>query len=240
MLSDAPLQFYGIGVGPGEQGLISVAAVRALRSSDVIFTPRAVNGTASVAYSCIADLELDESKFREITFNMDSDRSQSLKLYEELAAEIAELIHSGKVVAYLTIGDAMTFSTYSYLLESLLAQIPKLRHRTFAGVTSFAALAASVGWPIGQKKERILILPCPDSKEELQTALGLADMTVVMKIGHRLDIFAEAIQESGLECAIGQKIGQSNELISTDLEAFRKSGGAGYLTTALVRKKGGT
>src|SRR5260363_365716 len=71
-------QFYGIGVGPGESGLISVAAITALR-----------------------DVE------------------------------------------------------------------PALRYRTFPGVTSFAATAAALSWPLGEGKERILILPCPDDPDAL-------------------------------------------------------------------------
>src|ERR1700678_3916674 len=66
--------FFGIGVGPGPAGLIPVAAWQALKNCQVIFTPRASSKDQSVAKQCLEGLGIEETKFREIIYNMDTDR----------------------------------------------------------------------------------------------------------------------------------------------------------------------
>jgi precorrin-2/cobalt-factor-2 C20-methyltransferase len=233
--------FYGIGVGPGPAGLIPMAAVRVLRTADVIVIPRARMSESSVAQHCVADLGLPPEKFQEIVFNMDAERTQAVRAYEETAGQIAKQLQEGKTVAYLTIGDSMTFSTYGYLLTALKRLIPTLECKTFPGITSYATIAAAVGWPLGQGKERVLILPCPDEAPELVKALHENEIVVLMKIGRRMAVVQEALAQcNAFECAIGQKVGLPDEVISTDLDRFLQSGGAGYLTTMIIRRRSET
>jgi precorrin-2/cobalt-factor-2 C20-methyltransferase len=230
--------FFGIGVGPGAAGLIPVAAVKALQQSDVILVPRASRASKSVAQQCISDLGLPENKFREVVFTMDSDRAQALRVYDEMAAQIISYLNNGQNVAYLTIGDSMTFSTYGYLLTALLRLSPDLQHKTFPGITSYAAIASAVGWTLGQSKERVLILPCPDTEEELQAEIESHDIIVLMKIGDRMPLVHSVVSANPqYECAIAQKIGLPDEHISTNLSEFIDHGGGGYLTTILIRHK---
>ncbi len=230
-------RFYGVGVGPGPQGLIPVAALEALRQADVIYAPRAKNAADSVARQCLSGLGLDESKFKDVVFNMDPERSQIDAHYDAIAAEIVDALKSGKVVAYLTIGDASTFSTYSYLLQSLLRSMPDLTHKTFPGVTSFAAIAAALDWPLGQGKERLLILPCPDQAEALRHELMNHEVVVLMKIGARLPMVLSVLKDMNLEGQVcfGSRIGLAGELVSTELNALQDAEAPGYLMTMLIR-----
>lgn len=231
--------FYGIGVGPGPQGLIPVAAADALRDADVIYVPKAKSAAVSVARQCLSGLGLDESRFVDVVFNMDPDRAEIASHYEAIATEISEKLKSGKVVAYLTIGDTLTFSTYGYLLEALLKVIPDLQHKTFPGVTSFAAIAAALDWPLGQGKERILVLPCPDDAAQLQHELETHDIVILMKIGHRLSMVRSVLKNLGLEdqCGFGSRIGLPGEVVSRKLEQLEFLESPGYLMTMLIRCK---
>src|SRR5260363_369322 len=76
-----------------------------------------------------------------------ADRSPLGKPYLTLAQTISNELRAGRTVAYLTIGDPFTYSTYGYLLAALRDVEPALRYRTFPGVTSFAATAAALSWP---------------------------------------------------------------------------------------------
>src|SRR5579872_5876699 len=148
--------FAGIGVGPGPSGLITLAAWEALQQSAVIFCPRARHVQESIARQCLAGLDIPSERFREIVYNQDSEENGSGGRYIELAAEIARKLQASKNAAYLTIGDSFTYSTYAYVLAALLKILPGLRYRTFPGITSYAAIASAVGWPLGQGKERTL------------------------------------------------------------------------------------
>ena len=67
-------KFFGIGVGPGEPGLIPVAAWNTLKECDVIFVPRAKSMSHSVARRCLPTNEIPDHRFREIEFAMETDR----------------------------------------------------------------------------------------------------------------------------------------------------------------------
>ncbi|WEF34812.1 precorrin-2 C(20)-methyltransferase [Pseudoduganella chitinolytica] len=233
--------FYGVGVGPGPAGYLPVAALEALRSADLIYAPRARGVQDSVALQCLAGTGFVPApdKLREIEFNMDPDRSVLSEHYAQLADAIAAELRAGRTVAYLTIGDSMTYSTYGYVLAALRARIPDLAQRTFPGVTSYAAAAAAMAWPLGEGKERVLILPCPESAAELRREIETHDIVVLMKVGARLPWVLDLLREMDIaqHCAFARRIGLPGELLSTDVGALVADDAMGYLATLLVRRK---
>jgi precorrin-2/cobalt-factor-2 C20-methyltransferase len=231
-------KFYGIGVGPGEPGLIPVAAWEALQRCDVIFLPRAQSMDCSVARRALPANDFPPERFREIEFNMDPDRAALREHYRELAETIAAELRAGKTAAWLTLGDPLTYSTYSYALAALLDCLPGLEHRTFPGITSYSAVAAATDWPLGEGKERVLILPCPESVDELRAAIEANDAVVLMKIGARLPMVLALVREMGIDghCAFGRRVGMPEELLCGDVRELRGENSLGYLSTMLIRK----
>jgi len=232
-------KFIGVGVGPGPAGLIPVAALEALRQVDRIYLPRARGSASSVAGQCLAGLNLDPDKFHEIEFVMDPDRSLLSRHYGELAATLARDLRAGLNIAYLTIGDSMTYSTYGYLLAALRALEPTLDAVTFPGVTSFAASAAALSWPLGEGKERILILPCPDDMTQLEADIVSHDIVVLMKIGQRLPAVLQLLRRLGIaeHCAFARRIGLPGEVLCADVSQLEAESASGYLATLLIRRE---
>lgn len=231
-------RFFGIGVGPGPAGLIPVAAVTALRQADIIYLPRARTSEMSVARQCLAGIDLPEDRLREIEFNMDSDLCVLGEYYGLLARKIATDLRGGRHVAYLTLGDPMTYSTYGYLLAALRDLEPGLNQQTFPGITSFAATASAFGWPLGEGKERILILPCPETMEALRVDIQNHDIVVLMKIGKRLPAVLGLLREMGIQqhCAFAHRIGLPGEVLCADLTRLEPETSSGYLSTLLIRR----
>jgi precorrin-2/cobalt-factor-2 C20-methyltransferase len=231
-------RFYGVGVGPGPAGLVPVAAVDALRKVDVIYLPRARSSETSVARQCLLGLDLPEARFREIEFNMDPDRSVLGEYYGQLAKTVAADLHAGLDIAWVTIGDSMTYSTYGYLLAALKDEVPLLEHLTFPGVTSFAATAAALDFQLGVGKERILILPCPDEMEALQSDIFTHDIVVLMKIGKRLESVLDLLRRLDIlqHCVFARRIGLPGELLCANLAQMAPDEANGYLSTMLVRR----
>jgi precorrin-2/cobalt-factor-2 C20-methyltransferase len=233
----APGHFVGVGVGPGPAGLIPVAALAALHSADLIYLPRARGSETSVARQCLAGLEIPETKFREIEFQMDPDRSVLSEHYGDLAEAVAAELRQGRNVAYLTIGDTMTYSTYGYLLAALRDRLPGVRHTTFPGVTSFAATASALSWPLGEGKERMLILPCPDDMAALRADIETHDIVILMKIGARLPAVLQLLNALDIarHCAFARRIGLPGEVLCSDLSHL-DADASGYLATMLIRR----
>ncbi len=229
---------WGIGVGPGPAGYLPLAALDALRQADVVFAPRARSAETSVAMQCLSGIDIPLQRVREIEFNMDSDRSVLREHYAHLADTIAVDLCAGRNVAYLTIGDTLTYSTYGYVLAALRERFPKLPHRTFPGITSYAAAASALGWPLGEGKERTLILPCPDDPFALRRDIETHDIVVLMKIGARLGWVLDLLREMGVaeHCAFARRIGLPGEMLAADVGNLSATEAMGYLATLLIRK----
>ena len=233
--------FFGIGVGPGEPGLIPVAAWNTLKKCHVVFVPRARTMNHSVARRCLPPDEIPQERFREVEFAMESDRSVLSEHYAELAELIAAELIEGRDVAYLTLGDPLTYSTYIYTLAALRDRLPDLRHRTFPGVTSFCAVAAAAGFALGEGKERVLILPCPGEMAELRSMIEAHDIVVLMKIGDRLAEVLTLLRQMRIakHCAFGSHVGMTDEVLCGNAAEMDPDKSAGYLSTLLIRKRAG-
>jgi precorrin-2/cobalt-factor-2 C20-methyltransferase len=231
-------KLFGIGVGPGPRGLLPVAAVEVLSRAAVIYLPRARSAELSIARQCLEGLELPLSCLREIEFIMDPDPTVLREHYVALAREIATELEAGRDVAYLTLGDPMTYSTYGYTLAALRERLPSLHATTIPGVTSFAAAAAAMSWPIGEDKERVLILPCPDDGVSLRQDIESHDVVVLMKIGRRLPMVLRVLLDMGISrhCALAFRIGLPGETLCRDVSSLPEDSALGYLSTMLIRR----
>ncbi len=231
--------FYGIGVGPGDPGLIPLAAVEAIRASDLIFLPKSKVSETSVALRCLVDLDVCPKKFREIEFNMETDRTAIRGTYGTLADSILSEIRSGNTVAYLTLGDPMTYSTFAYLLKEISAREPALPRKVIPGITSFHAAASALEWSLCEGKERVLICPCPDNADELRREIFAHDAVVLMKVNRRLGMVLALLEEMGIteHCAMASYIGHPDEKLFRDLALIDPSIQQGYLSTVLIRKQ---
>ena len=89
--------------------------------------------------------------------------------------------------------SALDEPTEAALYDLLRERLPGLAHTTFPGVTSFAATASALSWPLGEGKERMLILPCPDDMAALEADIASHDI-VVLSQQYR-------IRKSNITCA---------------------------------------
>jgi precorrin-2/cobalt-factor-2 C20-methyltransferase len=230
-------KFFGIGVGPGEPGLIPVAAWDILRKCHLVFVPRAKTMNHSVARRCLPTNEIPQDRFREIEFAMETDRSILSTHYAELAETIAGELRAGRDIAYLTLGDPSTYSTYTYTLRALQNRIPDLQYRTFPGVPSYCAVAAATGFALGEGQQRILILPCPAQMSELRSMIETHDIVVLMKVGQRLSAVLALLHEMGIanQCVFGSHVGMADATFCANVAEMDPENSRGYLSTLLIR-----
>lgn len=231
--------FIGLGVGPGPEGLLPVAALRALQAADVIYAPRSRVSDSSVALDALRGLDFPRDRVQEVEFLMDGDDARIGGHYAALAREIAARGRAGEQVVYLTIGDAMTYSTLGYLVAALRTEAPDLPTRVLPGVTSYATAAALTGFSLGEGKERVLILPCPDDLEALRADLLSHDVTVLMKVGRRLPGVLALLDDLGIaqHCALAHRLGLGGEVVLPSLSAgVPDAAKLGYLSVLLIRR----
>ncbi|WP_217995193.1 SAM-dependent methyltransferase [Methylogaea oryzae] len=116
--------------------------------------------------------------------------------------------------------------------------LPGLEYRTYPGITSYAAAAAALDWPLGEGRERVLILPCPDDMDALRRDIDSHDIVVLMKVAQRLPAVLGLLNNLGIagNCALASRIGLPGEILCADLAGADIDPAAGYLTTLLIRK----
>ncbi|EYB68999.1 precorrin-2 C(20)-methyltransferase [Deinococcus phoenicis] len=231
--------FYGLGVGPGPYGLLPVTALEILQTADLIYAPRSRVSPDSVALAALDGLPFPRDRVREVEFLMDGDDTRIGEHYAALAHEIAAHQRAGRSVAYLTIGDAMTYSTLGYLVAALTREAPDLPRRVFPGVTSYATAAALTGFSLGEGKERVLILPCPDDMAALRADILVHDVVALMKVGRRMADVLALLQELGIaeHCALAHRLGLDGEVVLPSLAPAPDPGRLGYLSVVLIRRE---
>lgn len=229
--------FIGVGTGPGGLGLIPVVAWEAVQSADWVYLPRARGALGSVATLGLPGA-VNSARVVEVEFDMALEHEELTERYRVTAEDIVKRLSEGLDVAYLTLGDTSTYSTFNYALRAVRRLMPGVRTRVFPGVTSYAALAAATGFSLGEKKERVLILPCPENAEELRQHLVAHHVVVVMKMGARLPWVLEVLRDQGLleHSYLGNRVGMEGEALFRGDEVIIGEGSRlGYFSTLLVR-----
>lgn len=229
--------FYGIGIGPGDPDLITVKAVKILSTCPVVFVPKTGKGEESTAHTIAAAHLSPAAEIRELVFPMTTDPATLESFWRDNARQVAAVLEKGRDAAFLTLGDAMLYSTFIYLAEALQAVLPQAAIVTVPGITAFSAAAALTRFAVGVGKQPVTIVPTSDDLEELRRLLALPGTKVLMKIGRRLEAILAILDELGLleGSVLVSRAGMSEQQIVTDLRTLRgQESRIGYLAVMLV------
>ena len=226
-------KFYGVGVGVGDEEELTLKAVRILKEADILVLPEAKKSEGSTAFEIVKNYLREDTEKLFLEFPMLEDVKEKEKIREENAKAIREELEKGKNVVFLTIGDPMIFSTYTYILEHLEeTDIVE----TVPGITSFGSMASRLNIPlvIGDEDLKIVSLnKNTDIHKEIENNTNI----VFMKLSRNFERLKKALEDTGnLENSILiSNCGKENEEIITDVASAEK---VHYFST-LILKKGG-
>lgn len=232
--------FYGIGIGPGDPDLITAKGVAILGTCPHLFVPKASDKAESLALAIARKHIGPSAQIHEIVFPMTSDRTELDSKWDAAASAVAEVLETGEDACFLTLGDALLYSTYIYLLRALRNRIPGLDVVTVPGITSFSAAAAIAEFPVGEAKKSVTIVPTADDLDEVRRAVSSNGAVILMKIGKRLGRILEVLEELGAidRSVFLSHVGMDSQRVETDLHTLKgASSEAGYLSIILVRAK---
>ena len=136
---------YIVGVGPGDPELLTLKAVRIIRSADVIAYP-SKEDNASTAYHIVEQALPEVSKKELLPLYFPMIRKDLHNEHRTIVSEIQAKLQNGKNVALLTLGDPGFYSTPYHLLDLLLQDGCPVE--VISGVASFSAASASRGRPM--------------------------------------------------------------------------------------------
>ena len=229
-----PGRLVGVGVGPGEADLLTVRAVAALRRADRVLAPTtaidAVGRAEAIVRQAVPGVVIER-----VAFAMAPARSARDRSIERAARTVAGHLAAGEEVAWITLGDPLTYSTFSAVAELVRRNRPATQVLRVPGIMAFQALAARTGTVIAGERTRVTIRTALDGDDISADLRDPAATVVIYKGGRRLpELAAEtaACQRAGAAVA-GELIGMPGERVGslTDLAA---SGPASYLATVIV------
>jgi precorrin-2 C20-methyltransferase len=226
-------KFYGIGVGVGDPENITVKATKKLYEVDVIVLPEAKSGEGSTAFNIVKEYVKAGVEQMFLEFPMIKDVEARKVFRKNNADKVSAELEKGKNVAFLTIGDPMTYSTYTYVLEHIADDVEV---ETIAGITSFNSIAARLNVPLMIGDEDLKVVSV-NRKTDIYKEIENNDNLVLMKISRNFEKIKKAIIETGNKenAVIVSDCGKDNEVVYWDIESVEE---VPYFSTMILKKKG--
>jgi precorrin-2/cobalt-factor-2 C20-methyltransferase len=194
-------RLIGVGTGPGDPELLTLKAVRAISTAEVVayFAKRgnASNARAIVAAHLRPD-QREEALDYPVTTEIARDHPDYVAaingFYAEAAERIAAHLAAGRTVAVLSEGDPLFYGSYMHLHVRLA---PRFDTEVIPGITAMSGCWSAAGLPLVQGDDILSVLPGTLDAPELIRRLGDTGGAVIMKVGRNLPKIRSAIAAAG-------------------------------------------
>jgi precorrin-2/cobalt-factor-2 C20-methyltransferase len=238
-MTDKTGTFYGIGVGPGDPELIPIKSVRILETVDVVFTAASTKNDFSRAVEIARDYIPTQTPVETLSYPMCTDETLKRDAWAAHAQTIIARLEKGQHVAFLTLGDPLTYSTYGYTLRYVRANRPSVPIKTIPGITSYQAAAASMNLPLVEGNESLLIMSGVEGGDKLKNMPIKPENVVFLKAYRNVKGIRKALEDAGMGHRVGViNCAQPDEEIVTDLHELEQRS-PNYWTLVIAKQKKG-
>jgi len=235
-----PGTLYGIGVGPGDPELLTLKAVRVLKHVAHVFAAASSKNDYSLAFDIVRDHLPANTPVDQLAFPMTFNTEHLENAWLANCEKVVDILLEGKDVAFLTIGDPMTFSTFIYLMRKIRLRLPEITITTIPGITSFQAAAACANEPLAEGEEALIIISGAKGGDRLQDVISLSDNVILMKTYKQFPRILEQIENVGMQdrCCFISRCGLEGEIVEQDFDKIAQIQQPHYLSLMLLKKRG--
>ena len=185
---------YGVGVGPGDPELITIKAIRVLKSVPVIAWPAPLKG-ASLARK-IASPHIPDGLIEiPIRMPLQVQSFPSEIVYAKASKKIMSYLEGGRDVAVICEGDPFLYGSFIYLFGRMADLFPTI---VVPGITSITAAAAALHNPLAAKSDTLIVLPAPLEEDILEKRISESEAVAIIKIGRNLGKIQRILDRLGL------------------------------------------
>jgi len=230
-------RLYGVGVGPGDPELLTLKAKRILQQVPIVCVPQAETSRESYALNIVREfLDLEKQEILRIPFPTDDEEAAG-DVWRKAAETLAVRLYAGQDVAFITEGDPMLYSTFSYVLESIRANHSEIPVEIVPGVSSVMAAAASAVAPLVTHGQRLAILPAVYGIDDLRQAIASYDTIVLMKVNRTLLDALVNLEKLGLagKAIYVRRASTAREQVVRDLQQLSEEN-LDYFSLLIIRK----
>jgi precorrin-2/cobalt-factor-2 C20-methyltransferase len=229
-------ELVGIGVGPGDPDLLTVAAVRELSTAGRVFVPVMAPSIAGRAETVVR-AHLTHDRLERLVFalndSVDSSQRRRHDCWDLAAARVVAYLRAhADTAVFATLGDPAVYSTFGYLAQTVRELLPGVRIRTIPGITAMQATASAAGLTLVEGSESLTLLPLSRDLAALDEALAGGGTVVTYKGGRHAAQLRERIAAAGaLDRAwCAEHLGTPDERITRLTDTHT----AAYLSTVVV------
>lgn len=229
---------YGIGVGPGDPDLVTIKAAKILGRVDIVYAAASTRNHHSLAKDIARPHVPEKTPIKMLKFPMTRDKTETRSAWAMHAATIIRELESGQDVAFLTLGDAMTYSTFGYIVRHISAMAPHLKIVTVPGISSYQAAAARLNTPLVEGEESLMVVSGAKGGNRLRQLSSKPENVVFLKAYRNVKDITEALKENRCyqECVGIKNCGHENEEIFPNVEQLSKQQ-PNYWTLIIAKKK---
>ncbi|MCQ2078555.1 MAG: precorrin-2 C(20)-methyltransferase [archaeon] len=229
-------KLYGIGVGPGDAGLMTLKAKEILDKSAVIAYPVKKYGEDGVALEIIKQkVDVSGKEVVELLFSMNPDDEVRKKCRADNIERLCKMMDEGKDISMITLGDVAVYSTYMYLDREIQAR--GYETEIVPGIPSFCHGAALARLPLMIGEESVAVASLAKrNNAKVEQVLDAVDNLVIMKAFASIPAIVEMLRARNIpleNATVMSNVGMSDEYIGP-LNPDREYG---YFTTVLIKKK---
>ena len=185
----------GLGIGPGDPELITLKALRILKSVAVVAYPAPETGDSLARSIAAPHLSGGQTEIV-IRTPMTPGNFPADDVYDRYAAEIAAHLKQKRDVAVLCEGDPFLYGSFMYIFARLAGDHDV---EVVPGVSSLGAVAACAGRPLVSRNQVLSIVPAPLDEDDLFQRLAGTDAAAVMKVGRHLEKVKRVLARLGLD-----------------------------------------
>jgi precorrin-2/cobalt-factor-2 C20-methyltransferase len=195
-------RLFGLGVGPGDPELLTLKALRHLKSAQVV-AYLAAKGKKGNAFGIVEEYLSPDQVTLPLIYPVTTEKLPAHMNYEKLvsdfydeaSAEVAAHLDAGRDVAVICEGDPFFYGSFMYIFDRLAS---RYQTEVVPGVCSVLAAASVLGAPLVYRNQNLNILSGVLSADELRVRLLESDAAAIMKLGANLPKVREVINQLGI------------------------------------------
>ncbi|TAE53482.1 MAG: precorrin-2 C(20)-methyltransferase [Nostocales cyanobacterium] len=188
-------RLYGIGVGPGDPELLTLKALRLLRSASVIAYQSAID-RESIARKIVSPYLPGNQT--EILYHLPKalEPEKAKPIYDKEVEPIDKHLAAGRDVVVLCEGDPFFYGSFMYIYTRLSGEY---HTEVVPGISSLMACPVSLGVPFTYYNDILTVLPATLPPEKLTAQLLATDAAAIMKLGRHFTKVRDILHQLGLD-----------------------------------------
>ncbi len=232
-------KLYGVGIGSGNPEYLTLRACKILKEADTVFTVISQNASDSVSKSVVEYVK-PQGKIELLIFSMAKNKTDRENQVAANANKILEELEQGKNVAFATLGDAMTYSTFGYVYKIIKEKHPDISIEIIPGINSFTTLSAISQKVLAENRQTIHVIPSFKEEDIEKIEFPENSTTILLKTYRTRETLLKRLQKEkekhpGLEIIYGEHLGLEGERLAFSLEEI-KTIPETYLSMIMVKK----